>query len=852
MKNALLRALGPAIGIFLFGAALWVLENTLAEYRYRDIVASLQGIAGRQLAFALILTLFSYLILTGYELLAMRYIRCSLPWRKIGFAAAISYAFSNAIGLSILTSGSVRYRLYSSWGLSPVDIARVVMFCAVTLWLGILSSGGSILLIESLALPASLHLPFASGQILGLLMLSVAVAYLLFSALHPQPLRIRGWQLEVPSPALAVQQLLIGALDWILAGAILYVLLPHTSVSFAHFLGVFLVAQTVGLISHVPGGLGVFESLVLLMLPTEMTAVDLLAALLAYRLIYYLLPLATATVGLGIYESLRHRWTALWLPKMVGPWISVLLPQILALMALLSGAILLFSAATPAVGSRMDRLQDFIPLSVMEFSHFLGSLIGTGLLLLARGLQRRLDAAYVLVVGLLVAGIVASLLKGGDYEEAIVLTVLLAGLLPCRRYFYRKASLFGQRFTTGWLAAIMLVLICSIWLGLFSYRHVEYSNELWWEFSFTGEGNAPRFLRAMVGALALLLFFAIAKLLRQAPYNALSPDPEALGRARTIIADYPLTYAHLALLEDKSLLFNSSYTAFIMYGVEGRTWVAMSDPVGPAEERRELAWRFREMSEYHGGWTVFYQVRMENLDLYLDLGLTLLKIGEEARVLLAEFSLEGKERKNLRNTLNRIEKAGCRFEIVQPEAVPSLLPQLKRISDAWLADKNTREKGFSLGYFQEDYLATCPMALVHHEGNLIAFANLLVGTQKEELSIDLMRYLPNAPNGIMDYLFLRLMLWGKEQGYTWFNLGMAPLAGLENRSLAPLWTRFGALVFGRSERFYNFQGLHQYKNKFAPRWEPRYLALPGGITLPRILANLSALIAGSLKGVIKK
>jgi phosphatidylglycerol lysyltransferase len=127
-----------------------------------------------------------------------------------------------------------------------------------------------------------------------------------------------------------------------------------------------------------------------------------------------------------------------------------------------------------------------------------------------------------------------------------------------------------------------------------------------------------------------------------------------------------------------------------------------------------------------------------------------------------------------------------------------------------------------------------------------------VGTQKEELSIDLMRYLPNAPNGIMDYLFLRLMLWGKEQGYTWFNLGMAPLAGLENRSLAPLWTRFGALVFGRSERFYNFQGLHQYKNKFAPRWEPRYLALPGGITLPRILANLSALIAGSLKGVIKK
>jgi phosphatidylglycerol lysyltransferase len=356
----------------------------------------------------------------------------------------------------------------------------------------------------------------------------------------------------------------------------------------------------------------------------------------------------------------------------------------------------------------------------------------------------------------------------------------------------------------------------------------------------------------MVGTLVMVLFFASAKLLRPTPAEITLPNPEELARANTIIAKYPYTYAHLALLRDKSLLFNSSATAFIMYGIEGRSWVAMGDPVGPYEERRELAWKFREMGEYHDGWTVFYQVRPENLDIYLELGLNLLKIGEEARVRLAEFSLTGKKHKSLRGSVNRIEKQGCHFEIIQPESVPALLPQLKTVSDSWLASKNTREKGFSLGFFKEAYLVGCPIATVRQNETVVAFANLWLGDEKEELSLDLMRYLGDAPHGIMDYLFTKLMLWGKEQGYVWFNLGMAPLAGLQSRSLAPTWNRFGAMVFGYGERFYNFQGVHQFKDKFNPLWEPRYLAVPDGIALPRILANLSALIAGGLKGVIHK
>ncbi len=852
MKALFARFAGPLIGLVLFAGALWVLHQALAEYRYQDVVAYLRHLPSSQLFTALLGTALSYLVTTGYDWLALRYIRRPLPWPKVGFAALLSYAFSNSVGLSVLTSSSLRFRLYSSWGLSAVDIARIVLFTTLTLWLGILTVGGGVLMLVPLDLSAIPWLNMDS-RLLGLLLLIPPVAYLLLGVLRRQPLRLGHWQLPMARPRLALPQLAVGALDWVMASLVLYILLPASeTLGFGHLLGVFLVAQIAGLLSHIPGGLGVFESLVLLMLQRELPAADLLGALLAFRLIYYLLPLALAAIVLGLHELRHYRERVLWLPRAVGPWAPVLLPHVFALLALISGAVLLFSAATPAVEARLVWLHHRIPLSVLEISHFISSLVGMGLLLLARGLQRRLDAAWLLAVAFLAAGIAASLLKGADYEEAIILSVLLAGLLPSRRQFYRRASLFGERFTPGWLAAIAVVLLCSVWLGFFSYKHVEYSNELWWDFSFSGRGEAPRFLRAMVGAMGVALFFGVAKLLRPAPFEPTLPGPEEKRQAHAIAAAFPRSYAHLALLGDKALLFNADRSAFLMYSVEGRTWVAMGDPIAANErERRELAWQFRELCERHGGWPVFYQIYPDNLGLYVELGLTLLKFGEEARVPLATFSLDGKSRKTMRHSVNRLERDGYRFELVDTAAVPALLPQLRAVSDAWLDGKSGGEKGFSLGFFDEDYLRIGPIAVVRHDTEVVAFANLWQGGG-EELSVDLMRYRPDSAQGVMDYLFIRIMLWGREQGFAWFNLGMAPLSGLQNRSLAPLWNRFGALVFGRGEAFYNFRGLHQYKDKFDPRWEARYLAAPGGMmVLPRVLADLTALIARGYKEAIE-
>ena len=851
MKKIPLHRLAPLVGLTLFGVALWVLYGELRHHSYHQVFEQFRSLPADRVALALVLTFASYLLLTGYDTLGLRYARHRLRYRRTALASFVGYAFSNTIGYSLVSGGSVRLRLYSGWGLSTLAITKVIVFCGVTFWLGFFTLAGAVFVAAPLALPPSLHLPFSNARPVGVVFLLIVAGLAAVSFKRKVPFTLRDLEFPVPSPGLLAAQVLVGCLDWATVGGVLYLLLPSGSgLTYAGFLGVFLLAQIVGVASQIPGGLGVFESVMLLLLAPTIPAAAVLGSLLAFRIVYYVLPLAIGAVVLGIHELLLRREGVRRVARIFGRWAPSVVPQALAITSFLGGVILLVSGATPPAHWRLVLMRDLIPLPVMELSHFVGSVAGAALLLLARGLQRRLDGAYLLTVSLLATGIVVSLLKGLDWEEATALAVMLAALLPCRQHFYRKASLTGNLLSPTWIGTIALVLLASVWLGLFSYKHVEYSHELWWHFAFSGD--APRFLRATVGALGVVLLFAVAHLLRPATPEPATATGANLETARAIVAGFPRTYANLALLGDKSFLFSTSGNTFIMYAVQGRSWVALGDPVGSAEEMPELVWRFGELCDRHDDWPVFYEVGKENLHLYLDLGLTALRLGEEARVPLGDFSLEGHERKWLRHVDRRLGNEGCSFEVLPKETVREHIAELKEISQAWLAGKRVREKGFSLGFFSPEYVTQFPVAVVRHGGRIVSFANVWLGGDREEVSVDLMRYLPEAPNGVMEYVFIKLMLWGREQGYRWFNLGMAPLSGLQDRALAPLWMRIGALVFRHGENFYNFQGIRQYKDKFNPKWEPKYLASPGALALPRIVANLAALIGGSLKGAVTK
>ncbi|HSR41138.1 MAG TPA: bifunctional lysylphosphatidylglycerol flippase/synthetase MprF, partial [Longimicrobiales bacterium] len=535
----------------------------------------------------------------------------------------------------------------------------------------------------------------------------------------------------------------------------------------------------------------------------------------------------------------------------VGRGVSTVVPLTLSALVFVAGAFLLLTGALPLPEGRAAWLGRALPLPLVELSHFLGSLVGAGLLILAWGIRQRLDAAYRLTLVLLTVGALLSVGRGFGWVEAAGLVVTLGVLLPARREFFRKVSFAAELPSGRWAALVGITLAGTVWLGLFVHRRVDLTADLWWEFAL--RGDAPRFLRASVGVAVLLLGYGLSRLLRPAP-----PEPRAWSEAgsaaevEAMVGASDRAHAALVYLGDKQVLPSAGMRGFVMYAIEGRSWIALGDPLGELEEFDELIRRFRELAHRHAGWPVFYQARPEFLPLYADVGLGAVKLGEEAYVPLEGLTLDGPGRKGLRRTVRKVEGEGAAFEILSGEEVGRALPVLRRISEAWLEEKGAREKGFSLGFFTEEYLLRTPVAVLRLHGEIVAFANVLASGSGEELSADLMRYRHGAPPSAMEYLFVRLMLWGAAEGFGRFSLGMAPLAGLEAGPLAPLWNRLGAAVYRYGEHFYNFRGLRAYKEKFDPIWEPRYLVTPGGLAFPRILANLATLIGGGVRGILTR
>jgi phosphatidylglycerol lysyltransferase len=851
MARRVSEILGAVIGLALFSAALFVLYNALRGHQYYDVAAQIRSIPWNRILVAFLFTGLSYATLTLYDRLALHHMGRSVAYPKVAFTAFTTYTVSHNFGFSLFTGGSIRYRLYSAWGLSAPDIAQLIGFGVLTFWLGYFTTSTSVFLLSPLDLPSQLHLPFESTLPLGVITACVLLTYVVFNVSFRRPFRIRGHVISLPSPSVTILQMLVGMVDWMVAAAALWILLPEIpGISYQHVLGIYLIAQIAGLTSNIPGGLGVFESVFVLLLGSSSSPASILGSLFVYRVVYYLFPLGIAATLYGGYELLLRRRAVKRAASVVNQWAKAIAPYFFSATTFLSGVILLFSGATPSIHGRMAWLDRFLPLPVIELSHFLGSLVGVGLLLLARGLQRRFDFAWILTSVLLAFGIVFSLVKGFDYEEAIILSVMLAILIPSRSVFYRKSSLMQEAFSLGWTVTIITATLSVIWLTAFSNKHVSFSTDLWWQFDLSND--ATRSWRAAAGVLVVLSVISISRLFRPHRPKPSVPSSEELEAIVPVVVRSPHTLANLVYLRDKMVLTSTDNDAFVMYGREGRSWVAMGDPIGRKESAQELVWQFHELADRHGGWTAFYQVRPDMLPLYLEVGLSPLKLGEEARVDLIEFSLEGSANKPLRHWHRRPESEGCTFRIIPATDVEQIMPGLQIISDDWLRAKNTREKRFSLGFFDTSYLLRNPIALVERDGRTVGFANLWLGGSGEELSIDLMRHTSDAPSGVMDYLIVELLLWGKQQGYRWFNLGMAPLSGFGKRPAAPFWNQLASLIYRHGEHFYNFQGLRQYKEKFRPVWEPRYLASPGGMAQYRVLADVSSLVSGGIKGVVTK
>lgn len=446
------------------------------------------------------------------------------------------------------------------------------------------------------------------------------------------------------------------------------------------------------------------------------------------------------------------------------------------------------------------------------------------MVVIANGLLRRVEGAWWLAVGALGGGVAASLAHGLDYDRALVLGLALLILLPTRREFYRTTRLTRNVLSPRWMLMMASLVVVVLAVLFFAHKATPYAHELWWQFA--ADQSAPRALRAsLVGVLALgliLLVFA----LRPGSFSHELATAEDLEKAKVIILNQHDPEANIALTGDKSFLFSETGNSFLMYRIQGRTWIALHEPFGDPDDFTQLVWEFHDAAYAANARPVFYSVSATSVPLWLDMGLSLIKMGEEAAVRLPDFGLEGSHRKKLRTAHNRALRDGLSFDVIPAPIPAETMATLKDISDEWLTSKSGGEKGFSVGAFDAERLTQFPIATVSFEGRIVAFANLWLTETREKATIDLMRQVDDAPSGLMDFLFTELMLHFKEEGYREFSLGNAPLSGLDARRGAKLSTRLGAFVYRHGRQFYNFEGLRNFKEKFDPDWRPVYIALP--------------------------
>ncbi|MEP9370684.1 bifunctional lysylphosphatidylglycerol flippase/synthetase MprF [Mesorhizobium sp. KR1-2] len=843
---------GPVAAVVVTVVALWLFHQMTAGLRLEDIKAAIGAMQWSAILLALLATCASYSALATYDIVACHIVAPGkVPWRNAALSGMSGYAFSNFLGFHLFTGGAVRFRTYSRSGLDAGEIGQVVLLSWMGLWLAFTALVGLALLLDPDGVPLLSLLHDAADRAVGLAVLAVLIGLFVFAGPQGRELRLFAWRVPLPPRRMLLLQLLVGVLDLLASAAVLYVLLPpDVQPGAALFLTIYMSAVILGSISHVPGGIGVFEATLIAGLGLQGRA-DILASLLAYRLIYYFLPFLIALVVLAAAEAgiVRGKIAA----RFVGPTraIKALVPMVAATVVFISGFVLLLSGATPGVPDRLETLEDWLPLSMVESSHFLGSLVGLALLVVAHGLQRRLFSAWVVAVAMLFAGALLSLVKGLDWEEALTLALAAMFLLLSREAFYRRTPQRITRLSWEWLGLVALTLVATTWLGFFSYSHVEYSNELFWQFAWNGE--APRFLRATVGLVVASVALGVAVAIHRPPAKSkrrAETEPEAIA---AVIANTPDTQNNVAFLGDKEFLWSPDGSAFLMYGRAGRSLVSMGDPVGDPEQVEDLVWQFRDMADREAARAVFYAVRPDNLPLYVDMGYALLKLGEVARVDLSTFSLEGPKNQEHRYVDRRATKEGLVFDVIPREDVPGAMNELRSVSDAWLQEKGGSEKGFSLGRFDPAYLAHFDCAVMRDVNNgnrIVAFANIWRSGDMNEMSIDLMRYLPEVSKVLMDALFVRLLLYAKEEGYRWFNLGAAPLSGLADHALASRWNRMATFVFRHGDDFYHFEGLRAFKEKFSPVWTPQYLACPGGLNIPQVLLDVNALISGGIGRLI--
>lgn len=524
---------------------------------------------------------------------------------------------------------------------------------------------------------------------------------------------------------------------------------------------------------------------------------------------------------------------------------------ILALLTLGSGLLDLYSVMGPNAGSSAPVFQEIFPLALQGLPRTTTVLTGLALVVASFHLLRRRRRAWLAAVALSAFSTILHLTKGLPASDALRSAAVLTALLLTRRGFPFGSGIPSFRAEGRRIALVALTALAYGAIGFWVLEPAEFRQNFHWAaalkqallfLSFVGDPllrphtpYAVWFLESLQWISVAVLVYAGFALFR--PVRArFQPRLDDLRAARAILERHGRT-AHdfYKSWPDKSIFFDDSREAFLAYRVAGGFAVVLGDPVGPTERLAGIIEQFENSCRENGWRIAFHQATPEFLPAYLRLGFQRVKIGDDAIVHLAEFTLSGSRNKSLRTTLHRMERDGIRAILLEAPLSPAILAEAREVSDDWLRQPGNRERGFSLGWFDEAYLVHTPLlAAIDSSGRMLAFVNLVDSFHPGEATIDLMRRRLDAPNGIMDFLFIKAILHAREQGFTRFNLGLAPLAGFQPGEESRLDERAIHAFFQRFNPGFRFAGLKEYKTKYATDWEPRYAVFRNRFDLARL------------------
>jgi len=541
---------------------------------------------------------------------------------------------------------------------------------------------------------------------------------------------------------------------------------------------------------------------------------------------------------------------------------------LVTLVTLGSGLLNIYSVINNSLPERTSLLLEFVPFDFLQLSRTLTLVIGFALVVSSINIFKRKRRAFHVVASLAALSIIFHLTKGVDYEEASLSLVLLGVLYLARREFTVRSGLPDFRLAAVRATVAFVLLFLYGVGGFWLLEAVEFN----FKFHVADAVRATLAIVTLAGdpdltpqtayalwfarSIYLLTFVAVA----YAGFALFLPVvyrfrtlPRERARAAALLERYGRSSIdYFKLWSDKAYYFSATGNCFIAYAVGGNTAVALGDPVGSEEEVETTIQGFAKLCRGNDWHIAFHQTLPDFIAVYQKLGLRKLKIGDEASIDLTTFNLEGKERRKLRAVVNRFEREGIRLEQFTPPIRDDVLRQAREVSDDWLRLPGKRERTFSLGLFDENYVRQTPVvAIFSSDGKMLAFVNRIPAYAPGEATIDLMRHRTDAPNGTMDFLFTKLFLICREEGYKQFSLGLAPLAGFTDHERRTAEERAMRFFLDHLNFVFNYAGLRRYKAKFAPSWEPRYLIYRHAHELPRIayaLTRVGELHQGKRRG----